>query len=316
MSRIFFEELDLPRADFNLGVGSGSHAWQTGTMFIRLEEVIRGQSPDVVLVYGDTNSTLAGALAAAKLHVPVAHVEAGLRSFAPMPEEINRVVTDRLSQVLMCPTATAVFHLGREGLEKGVHLTGDVMLDAALQYAAVAKIRHPDALESRKLDPGGYLLLTLHRAENTDHPEHLRAILEALAGTWERVFFPVHPRTRKILEQPGWDDLIGKSRISLGSPVGYLEMLILEQGARMILTDSGGVQKEAYFFGVPCLTLRRETEWVETVEAGWNRLVGWDQDAIRGGVDGFRPAGARPEVFGDGNATEKVREALEVEIYT
>jgi len=310
MSQVFFEELSLKAPDYHLGVGSGTHGYQTGEMLRRIEEVLLREKPDWVMVYGDTNSTLAGALAAAKLHIPVAHVEAGLRSFnRRMPEEINRVLTDHMSTLLFCPTERAVENLRREGITEGVHLVGDVMYDAALQYTELAE-RKSCVLETLGLEQKEYALATVHRAENTDAHERLSGILrglERIAGEGLPVVFPLHPRTAKKLRRLG----VALNGVRVLEPVSYLDMLVLEKNARVILTDSGGVQKEAFFFRVPCVTLREETEWVETVEAGWNTLVGCDpkrivQEALeaRVGVESVWP-------YGDGRAGERVCRVLE-----
>jgi len=271
MSQVFFEELDIPQPDYHLGIGGGSHGQNTGRMLEAIEGVLLDERPHLVLVYGDTDSTLAGALAASKLHIPVAHVEAGLRSFnRRMPEEINRVLTDHMSDLLFAPTEKAVQNLLREGLSmSAIHWVGDVMYDAALYYGEKAE-RYSQILEWLNLLPNGYVLATVHRAENTDDPNRLRVILEALARVHQEVpvVFPVHPRTRKRAEAYGLHGLLDKV-LSL-EPVGYLDMAKLEKNARLIATDSGGVQKEAFFYGVPCVTLRDETEWVELVELGWN----------------------------------------------
>lgn len=309
LSAVFFEELDIPRPDYNLGVGSASHGRQTGEMLARVEEVLIQEDPDWVLVYGDTNSTLAGALAAVKLHIPVAHVEAGLRSFnRRMPEEINRVLTDHISTLLFCPTETAVRNLAQEGLTEGVHDVGDVMYDAALYNSQLAE-KKSRILGAFGLEPKGYLLATVHRPGNTDQPQNLRSIGAALSSLEATVLLPLHPRTRKALEGSG---LAFGDNVKVVEPVGYLDMLILEKNARLILTDSGGVQKEAYFFAVPCVTLRQETEWVETVEAGWNVLVGADRRKIVEAVRSFHPRGERANLFGDGQASVKVVEILSV----
>ncbi len=278
MSAVFFRELEIPAPDVNLGIGSGPHGQQTGAMLAGIEEVLLAEQPDWALVYGDTNSTLAGALAAAKLHIPLAHVEAGLRSFnRRMPEEINRVLTDHVSTLLFCPTQTAVNNLAAEGIAQGVHLVGDVMHEALLWAAERARTRST-ILVRLGLQEKVYLLATVHRAENTDDPARLRAILDAFAALDEPIVFPVHPRTQARIEALG---LKSKFRnLKSIAPVGYLDMVQLEQSARMILTDSGGIQKEAYWLGVPCVTLRDETEWVETVEAGWNVLVGAEMEQI------------------------------------
>ncbi|MFB0534874.1 MAG: non-hydrolyzing UDP-N-acetylglucosamine 2-epimerase [Anaerolineae bacterium] len=307
LSAVFFEELDIPRPDYNLGVGSASHGRQTGEMLAGVEEVLIQEEPDWVLVYGDTNSTLAGALAAVKLHIPVAHVEAGLRSFnRRMPEEINRVVTDHISTLLFCPTWTAVRNLAQEGLTQGVHNVGDVMYDAALHNSQLAEERSR-ILETLGLRPKSYLLATVHRPDNTDIPRNLRSIVAALSSLEATVLLPLHPRTRKALHELGIT-LGGSVRVV--EPVGYLDMLMLEKNARLILTDSGGIQKEAHFFAVPCVTLRQETEWVETVDAGWNVLVGADRRKIIEAVRSFRPQGERVNLFGDGQASVKVVEIL------
>lgn len=308
MSQVFFEELGIPEPDANLGVGSASHGKQTGEMLARVEGVLLEEKPDWALVYGDTNSTLAGALAAVKLHVPVAHVEAGLRSFNKrMPEEINRVLTDHVSDLLFCPTTSALENLAAEGITAGVHHTGDVMYDAALYYTKIAATR-ATVLADLELAPKEYLLITVHRPRNTDDLNRLRVILEALAQVPWSVVLPAHPRTRRAIAEAG---VTLAANLKLTDPVGYLDMLCLEQNARMILTDSGGVQKEAYFFGIPCVTLREETEWVETVTAGWNVLAGADSARILSAVGGFVPPTTQPDLFGDGRSAERVVHLLE-----
>lgn len=285
MSEIFFRELNIPEPAVNLGIGSGRQGKQTGAMLAAIEKVLVNERPDRVLVYGDTNSTLAGALAAAKLHIPVAHVEAGLRSFnRRMPEEINRVLTDHVSDLLFCPTATAVSNLAGEGISKGVYHVGDVMYDAALVFGDIAEKRST-ILQQHNLSPGQYALATVHRAENTDDDVRLAGIMEGLAGigrTQCPVILPLHPRTRQALNRIGYaiPEKAGHRDILIIEPVSFLDMVMLEKNAKLILTDSGGVQKEAYFHGVPCVTLRDETEWVETVEAGWNQLAGADAKKI------------------------------------
>ena len=304
MSQVFFEEMQIPAPDVNLGVGSGSHGRQTGQMLIGIEEVLSTEKPDWVLVYGDTNSTLAGALAGVKLHLPVAHIEAGLRSFnREMPEEHNRVLTDHCADLLFCPTQTAVDNLAREGITQGVHRVGDTMYDAVLQFSEMARERSI-ILQDLGLKPKEYLLATVHRPYNTDIEENLRNILAAFGEIGEPIVFPVHPRTRKkIAGLEGTLDLQrSASNLQLIEPVGYLDMLMLEQHARLILTDSGGMQKEAYFFGVPCVTLRPETEWVETVEAGWNVLAGADIGRIVMATREFPLPESCPTVYGDGQA--------------
>jgi UDP-GlcNAc3NAcA epimerase len=300
MSGIFFDGLDLPAADINLGVGSGSHGSQTGAMLKGVEDVLMAERPDWLVVYGDTNSTLAGALAASKLSIPVAHVEAGLRSFnRRMPEEVNRVVADHLSQLLLCPSQTAVEHLASEGIRAHVHLVGDVMLDVLNWARERAATVTPALLERLGVLPRSFLLATVHRSENTDERARLVQIIEAFNAIEEPIIFPVHPRARKVLESSG---LRLGSHVQLVDPVGYVEMIGLAGSARLVLTDSGGLQKEAYWLAVPCVTLRDETEWVETVEAGWNTLVGADARAIVRAVREFTPNGARPQFYGDGAA--------------
>ncbi|HKP37817.1 MAG TPA: UDP-N-acetylglucosamine 2-epimerase (non-hydrolyzing) [Pyrinomonadaceae bacterium] len=306
MSKIFFEEIGLPEPDVNLEVGSGSHAWQTGQMLIGVEQVMSQQRPDCVLVYGDTNSTLAGALAASKLQFSIVHIEAGLRSFnREMPEEINRLLTDHCADVLFCPTQTAVDNLAREGITSGVHLVGDTMLDATLQFAETAR-RRSTILDQLNLESKRFLLATLHRPYNTDEPAKIRAILNAFSATGETVVFLVHPRTKAKIEEFG-DSGRCNDLVKMMPPVGYLDTLMLEQHARMILTDSGGMQKEAYFFGVPCVTLRPETEWIETVESGWNVIAGSDSARIVSAVkDRKWPDKLPPAVFGDGRAAQHI----------
>ena len=309
MSEVFFEELAIPKPDYNLNIGSGTHGRQTGAMLGAIEDVLQRENPDLVLVYGDTNSTLAGALAAAKRHVPVAHVEAGLRSFdRRMPEEVNRVLTDHCSDMLFCPTETAVRNLAAEGVTEGVHLVGDVMLDAMTHNRAVAEERSR-ILEDVGVRPGEYLVVTVHRPSNTDSPENMTAILGALAEAGRPVVFPIHPRTRKCLSEYGL--LAGMpENVRVVEPLGYLDMLRLMAHAAKILTDSGGVQKEAYLLGVPCITLRENTEWVETVEAGWNVLVGAGRKEILRAIRSFTPGGEQKLCFGDGDASYKVAQIL------
>ena len=312
MSTIFFCDLYIPEPNYHLGVGSGHHGWQTGQMLARIEEVLLAEQPDWVLVYGDTNSTLAGALAAVKLHIPTAHVEAGLRSFnREMPEEHNRVLTDHCADLLFCPTQTAVDNLAKEGITQGVHLVGDVMYDAVLQFGALAQERST-ILDDLGLTPKSYLLATVHRPYNTDAPERLQRILTAFAEIEEPIIFPVHPRTRRRIVEFGLNTLQSEFRNPrFIDPVGYLDMLMLEQHARLILTDSGGVQKEAYFFAVPCVTLRPETEWVETVEAGWNLVLDADRERIIRAVYGHHwPREPPCAIFGDGCAAEKIISVL------
>ena len=311
MSKIFFDELQIPRPELNLKVGSGPHGWQTARMLERLEEMLAAEMPDWTLIYGDTNSTLAAALAAAKLHIPVAHVEAGLRSYnRRMPEEINRVVADHVSDLLLCPTNTAVSNLANEGITRGVHKTGDVMYDSVLFNAKLAE-KAGDVMARLGLAPRMYLLATVHRAENTDDPERLNSIIEAFKRIDTTIVLPLHPRTRKTLGA-SLEKLA--RRVCVIEPVPYLEMLTLEQNARVILTDSGGVQKEAYWFGVPCVTLRGETEWVELVEAGCNRLAGADTaailDAVHWAEDADLTDAFSAHLYGDGRSAEETVQLL------
>lgn len=311
MSQVFFDELDIPRPDYNLGIGSGGHGAQTGAMLSAIEDVLLKEKPDRLMVYGDTNSTLAGALAAVKLHIPVAHVEAGLRSFnRRMPEEINRVLTDHVSDLLFCPSATAVTNLAAEGIVSGVHQVGDVMHEALMHAVVVAK-RKSDVLERLHLEAGRYCLATIHRAENTDNPDCLGRLMAALREVSQRlpVIFPVHPRTRGKLAALFRDhEGLEGSGLRLLDPLGYLDMVMLEAGASVILTDSGGIQKEAYWLRVPCVTLREETEWVETVQQGWNVLVGSDLDRVVSGVrDVIRPEHQDDAYLGCGSVDRLVR---------
>ena len=307
MSAAFFDELAIPEPDYNLGIGSGSHGRMTGRMLEALEGVLRQVEPVMVVVLGDTNSTLAGALAAAKLGIPVAHVEAGLRSFdARMPEEINRRLTDHVSALLLCPTPTAVANLKAEGITRGVHRVGDVMMDAVLQNLERARRRVPGASRRALPEPRSYYLATLHRQENVDDAYRLRSIMGALSELPHPTLMPLHPRTRKRLRGTGFH---GRDAVTLRSPASYLEMLLLVRGARAVLTDSGGLQKEAFILGTPCVTLRETTEWVETVEAGANRLVGADARRI---VRAVRAVERRPKrvrsgrLYGDGHAAERI----------
>ena len=311
MSRVFFEELEIPEPDYNLGIGGGTHGQNTGRMLEAIEKVLMKEEPDVVLVYGDTDSTLAGALAAVKIHIPVAHVEAGLRSFnRRMPEEINRVLTDHASDLLFAPTETAVKNLISEGVpEDKIHLVGDVMYDAALYYGKKAE-RESKILEHLGLKPEEYILATVHRAENTDDPKRLKAILEALAEIHREVsvVFPVHPRTRRRIKDYGLQDLVHK--LIAIDPVGYLDMVMLEKNARVVVTDSGGVQKEAFFYQVPCITLRKETEWVELVELGWNKLVPPMRLSSEVILTFAKKHGLISYPYGKGRAAELVAETL------
>ena len=306
LSAIFFNELGVPEPDYNLGVGSGTHGWQTAQMLIGLEQVLLAEEPDLVMVYGDTNSTLAGALAATKLHIPVAHVEAGLRSFNwAMPEEVNRVVTDRCSQLLFCPTETARENLSQEGIKTGVYVTGDVMYDAILHF--VPRMDEGSVLGEFQVIAGDYVLATVHRAENTDTRLNLAAVLACLAAIPWPVLLPLHPRTKAALAR---FDLALPKNVQVVKPASYLQMLALEKNARLIVTDSGGIQKEAYILGVRCITLREETEWVETVETGWNQLAGRDPQRMSQIVAGGNLPAERPLLYGDGRAAERIVEII------
>jgi UDP-N-acetylglucosamine 2-epimerase len=306
MSGVFFRELGISPPAVNLAVGAGGHGRQTGRMLELLEDVFLREKPAQVVVYGDTNSTLAGVLAAAKLRIPVAHVEAGLRSFnRRMPEEINRIVADSLADVLLCPSHTAVANLRREGASGDVHLVGDVMYDSMVHYLAEAE-EASGVLGHLGLRPGEYYLATVHRSENADDPERLARIVAGLEASSLPVILPLHPRTRRTFS--------GAVSRRLGvvrtiDPVGYLDMLMLERHARAILTDSGGVQKEAYWMGVPCITLREETEWTELVDEGWNWLAGADEERIRAGMawaESILRGKARRAVYGEGRAAERI----------
>lgn len=307
MSQLFFNELKIPKPNYNLEVGSGSHAEQTGKMLVKLEKVLIREKPDLVLVYGDTNSTLAGALAASKLHIPVGHIEAGLRSFnREMPEETNRVVADHVSNLLFCPTKNAVNLLKKEGITKGVYFTGDVMLDAILQNIKIAE-KKSKILERLNLGPKEYLLATIHRAENTDDKERLKSIFDAFFKSNEKIVIPLHPRTVKYLKKYRLDNKIKRSKNVLSiKPVGYLDMLKLERNAKKILTDSGGIQKEAYFLKVPCITLRDETEWVETIKDQWNILVRANKDKMLRAIQNFKSSKKQHSYFGRGKANIKI----------
>jgi UDP-GlcNAc3NAcA epimerase len=323
MDKVFFEELKLPKPDYHLGVGSASHARQTGMMLERIEAVLQKEKPHVVMVYGDTNSTLAGGLAAAKLNIPVAHVEAGLRSYnRNMPEEMNRLLTDHLSSLLFCPTDQSIRNLLKEGIKdrEGVVVkkVGDVMYDSILYYSKFAEKKSSILEDLNLFTPNSalgtpnYYLATLHRAENTDDPRVLKSILNALneIGRDTSVILPLHPRTKKVMKL---HHLLSYKNIKFIEPVSYLDMLKLEKNAKAILTDSGGVQKEAYWLKVPCFTLREETEWVETIKSGWNKLIGTKSKEIVHGINVLekgRPSKRGKGIFGDGKASQKIIQIL------
>ncbi|EIW00669.1 non-hydrolyzing UDP-N-acetylglucosamine 2-epimerase [Thermoanaerobacter siderophilus] len=315
MSDIFFKELEIPQPDYYLGIGSGSHGVQTAHMLEKIEDVLIKEKPDVVLIYGDTNSTLAGALAASKLQIPVAHVEAGLRSFnRKMPEEINRIVADHVSDLLFAPTKVAANNLINEGIaEDRIYYVGDVMFDAAIFYGEKAG-QQSKILETLDLKPKEYILSTIHRAYNTDIPERLKTIFNALCkiGKDITIVMPLHPRTKAALLREGLYEKVSE-KLKIIEPVGYLDMVKLEKNAKLIITDSGGVQKEAFFYRILCVTLREETEWVELVDLGWNYLVPPDsekfiEESIRKVLNA--PHGLDAEPYGDGKAAEKIVKVL------
>ncbi|SMP14002.1 UDP-N-acetylglucosamine 2-epimerase (non-hydrolysing)/UDP-GlcNAc3NAcA epimerase [Desulfurobacterium pacificum] len=310
MSNVFFRELRIPNPDYYLGIGSGMHGEQTGKMLIEMEKVLVEEKPDIALVYGDTNSTLAGALAASKLHIPVAHVEAGLRSYnRKMPEEINRVLTDHISEILFAPTDVAVENLKKEGITKGVYKVGDVMFDVALEVAG--KVNEKKVLNKYGLKPEKFILVTIHRAENTVEETFLQIwkALNKLAKLGIKLFFPVHPRTKKLIEKL---ELVPESKnLTLTEPVSYFEMVALEKNAKVIITDSGGVQKEGFFFGTPCVIPREETEWIELVDFGFNHLAGVNTEKIFELCEGLFFGGIEiqknlPKFYGDGSASDKI----------
>lgn len=304
LSDQFFEELAIPTPDYHLGIGSASHGAQTGRMLEAIEEVLLKERPDGVVVFGDTNSTLAGALAAAKLHIPVAHVEAGLRSFnREMPEEINRVLTDHLSNWLFCPTETACQHLARESITTGVECVGDVMYDVLRQVQPKLDERARALLSTLSIAPGSYLLLTIHRPANTDDPARLGQIAQVISELGKPVIFPVHPRTQRFLKEY---HLTWSAQVHLIEPLGHLDMLALVQAASHVATDSGGIQKEAFLLGAPCVTLREETEWPETLEGGWNTLVGSRREAIVEALNRPRPEPVHRHPFGEGDAAQRI----------
>lgn len=307
MSDIFFEEMHIPKPHYNLHVGGGLQGAMTGRMLEKIEAILIDEKPDYVLIYGDTNSTLAGALAAVKLHIPVVHVEAGLRSFnMMMPEEINRILSDRVAYLLLCPTQTAVKNLRAEGITKGVYCVGDVMYDAALYYSKIGK----QTEKIKKLATGDYYLATVHRAENTDNINNLENILQALdkIAADVPVILPLHPRTRKIIE----NNNLKLTNVTVIEPVGYFDILYLLNHAKAVLTDSGGMQKEAYFFQKPCFTMRNETEWVELVECGANVLVGADYNNILHSVINCNVGSEcfKHALYGDGHSAEKIIDIL------
>jgi len=320
MSDVFFKEMGIPEPDYNLGVGSASHAEQTAEIMLKLEKCLISLNPDMILLYGDTNSTLAATLTAAKLEIPIAHVESGPRMFdKSVPEEMNRIVTDHLSTLLFAPTERSVENLKNEGLNEGVYLTGDVMLDLFMYFSKEADKRS-DILKNLDLEEKSYILATVHRARNTDIKENLEAITEAFleVSDQETIIFPVHPRTDKYLKKYGlYDDLNGNPNIGLIKPVGYLDMNVLTRNARKIVTDSGGLQREAYYAKIPCITLDTSTAWQETVEEGWNVLFEEyknkdfiEQDKITETILSFKPESEHKDIFGDGRAAQKISDII------
>ena len=312
LSRIFFEELGVPAPERQLDIHDGSLTSQTARMLAALEPQLEELRPDFVLVYGDTNSTLAGALAAAQRGVPVAHVEAGMRSFdRRMPEELNRVLTDHAADLLLCSTETAVRNLRDESARGAIQLVGDAMADVTLTFSPVAE-RRSHALEQHGVEPGEYLVVTAHRAGNVDDPSRLELLVALLERLPLPAVFPLHPRTRARLESSGLRERLERAaQVRLAPPLGYLDFLTLARNARAVLTDSGGVQKEAYLLGTPCVTLRDTTEWVETVETGWNVLVDLDAEAALAALERDPPAGPRPELYGGGHAGRRICAAID-----
>ncbi len=310
MAGNFFSEFKIPKPDHALGVGSADHGEQTGRMLIALEKVLIAEQPALAIVFGDTNSTLAGALAAAKLHIPVAHVEAGLRSYdTTMPEELNRVLTDHLSRLLFCPTDASKDNLKREGIIEGVHVVGDVMVDA-LDESRKAAEKHSKILEHLKLKKDEYQFLTVHRPANTDVKRNLDGILRAIDDSGVTTVFSVHPRTAKMLEDYALDRTMPKNIVTT-KPLGHMDTIWLVANSARVLTDSGGLQKEAYLLGVPCITLRDNTEWIETVNAKWNVLVGADRKKIHDAITNFQPPSYRPKVFGPSGASERIAKIID-----
>jgi UDP-N-acetylglucosamine 2-epimerase len=309
MSKIFFKNLDIPEPDYNLDIGSCEREEQIKRMCDGLEKVFLKEKPDLVIVFGDTNSTLAGALTAAKLKVKLAHIESGMRSFdKTMPEELNRIETDKLSQLLFCSTKTAANNLEKEGMKGKTYVVGDVMIDAV----SAASESDPKVLKDLNIKSKEYFVATVHRAGNTDDEAKLRSIIEAFVESGEKIIFPVHPRTEKYLKKYGLK--FEGSNVTVVKPLGYTDMIVLEKNANKILTDSGGIQKEAYFFKVPCITLRDTTEWTETSDDGWNVLVGSDKSKIIDAIKNFDPKGPRSEDYGGGKASRNIASKLGQEI--
>lgn len=317
MSKKFFNELNIPQPAYNLRVGSGSKVTQITLMMQRIGNVLKKEKPDAVLVYGDTNSTLAGALVAGRLHIPLCHVEAGLRSYdKSMPEEMNRVLTDHLSTVLFCPTRQAVKNLKKENISKGVYNVGDIMYELALKMSAIAS-KKSNILKRADLKRRQYILATVHRESNTDIKQNLSSIVNAFCRIKDTIVFPVHPRTKKMLKAFNlWRQLEGAKNIKMISPIGYIDMIYLEKNSSKIITDSGGVQKESHFFKVPCITLRDRTEWLETLSNGWNILAGTDTAKIIKACRGNRMVGPHSNYYGDGRTSEKIIKILSKERFS
>ena len=306
MSRIFFKNLEIPEPNYNLGVGSAERNAQIKKMIDGLDKIFLDEKPDLIIVFGDTNSTLAGAKAASKLGIKLAHIESGMRSFdKTMPEERNRIEADKISDILFCSTKTAVDNLNNEKIKGSVHLVGDIMIDA-LKLSITAAEKNSSVLEELNLKEKEFMVATVHRAGNTDDETKLKSIVEAFVESGEKIVFPVHPRTTKALKSYNLDKKFEGTNVVVVSPLSYTDMLIIEKNARKILTDSGGMQKESYFFKVPCITLRDSTEWVETVKDGWNILVGANKLKILNAIKNFNPEGRQHEKYGNGNASRNI----------
>ena len=310
MSKLFFENLEIPKPDYNLGVGSAERDEQINKMVEGLEKIFLEEKPDMVIVFGDTNSTLAGARAASKLGIKLAHVESGMRSFdKTMPEEINRIETDKVSDILFCSTKTSVDNLGKEGIKGSVHLVGDIMIDTLKASIATAE-KSSHILEQLSLKKKEFMVATIHRAGNTDDEENLKNIVEAFVECGEKIVFPVHPRTSKALKSYNLNNKFENTNVVVVKPLSYTNMLVLEKNSKKILTDSGGMQKEAYFFKVPCVTIRDTTEWVETVEDGWNVLTGPNKKKILDAIKNFESKGNQNESYGNGGAVRNIVDIL------
>ena len=302
MSKIFFDQFHIPTPNYNLNIHENTHGKQTGKMIIEIEKILLKEKPDLTLVFGDTNSTLAGALTSTKLHIPTAHIEAGLRSFdREMPEEINRVLTDHMSEILFAPTKYAMQNLKNEGIKKNIYNVGDLMYDLLMQLTHL--IEKSNILEKLNIQSKKYILFTLHRQSNTDNIKNITTILSSLSSIDENIIFPIHPRTFKKIKE--YNVNVGKN-IKIIKPLGYIDFLSLEKNAKKIITDSGGIQKEAYIFKVPCITLREDTEWVETVDDDWNILVGSNKEKIINAINNFSPNNKQFNHYGNGNANKKI----------